>query len=83
MSRKLPIILIAILILFGLIVYAAYDIYTAVSPDSLCVDECNKQGCDNHTFFNCTKDINNCYYKIYQELEIGLCDTECLTNDNC
>lgn len=83
MSKKLFVYLaIAFVIILG-IVYASYDIYKALAPEALCVDECKKDGCDNHTAFSCEKDINNCYYKKLKEIEMGVCRVECLTSDDC
>lgn len=84
MSKKLLVLLVAaLLIIFG-IVYAAYDIYKVLKPESLCKSECSKFGCDNHTAFNCTQDlIDLCFYKQYQDINIGVCGAQCRVNDDC
>ena len=84
MQKKEFILLAAVLIIVFGIVYAAYDIYKAFKPDSMCKSECSSDGCDNRTAFNCTIDkINGCYYKHYIEIKIGLCDARCRVNDDC
>lgn len=79
----MPILLFLSLVVVLAITYAAYDIYKLYQPESLCVSECSKEGCENQTGFSCVKDINNCYYKKYKDIEIGNCSAECLTSDDC
>ncbi|MDD5651313.1 MAG: hypothetical protein PHF86_13015 [Candidatus Nanoarchaeia archaeon] len=81
--KKLSIGLTLALIIFIFICFAAYDFYKTLSPESKCVSECAKEGCDNQTGFSCIKDINNCYYKQYKDKKVGICNAECLTSDDC
>ena len=84
MKKSIIVLLIAILLIIIGIIYAAYDIYKAITPESLCKNECSSSGCDHQTAFNCTLDkIDGCYYKEYQEIQIGTCNAECLTSDDC
>jgi len=83
MQKKIPILLLLSLVIILAITYAAYDIYKAYQPESLCVSECSKDECENQTGFLCVKDINRCYYKKYQEIQIGNCSAECLISDDC
>lgn len=83
MSKRIVLLIAILIIIFG-IVYVAYDIYKAVSPETLCTDKCSKAGCDNRTAFNCTKDrMTGCRYKENLEAEIGVCGVQCLTMDDC
>ncbi|MBU0929563.1 MAG: hypothetical protein KJ623_00650 [Nanoarchaeota archaeon] len=83
MSKKLLLFLILAFVVILGIVYASYEIYKFYQPESLCKSECSKEGCDNHTTFDCVQDINKCYYKQYKDKEIDVCGTECLTSDDC